>query len=228
MIMYTSVAEQWKQVARQDFEKLHRSSAVDSLWSTISGRPHRLLRLNTVEGNGRYRSRTDTGIQTVSIAQICGSESRSTDFDRQWRPRKTVNRERWMGIAIAHRKDVPLPAVDLIKIGDAFFVRDGHHRISVAKHQGQVEIEANVIEWNLDDQPGMSVHAVTDAGSPFHMQFNAESWRRPLAVVQKKLFAFVRALERRLAPDMSNLFGWLKSASMVQSSESLRTSLRSR
>ena len=53
-----------------------------------------------------------------------------------------------MNIAVARASEVMLPAIDLVRVGEHYFVRDGHHRVSVAKFQGQMEIEANVIEWH--------------------------------------------------------------------------------
>jgi hypothetical protein len=82
----------------------------------------------------------------VSIDQIQGSEGRSQAFDTQFRPLRVHNRDRWIGIAIARESGRNLPPVSLIKIDEIYYVRDGHHRISVAKHLGQHTIEAEVIE----------------------------------------------------------------------------------
>jgi hypothetical protein len=148
-MFFAPVAEQFKQTARQDFEQLYRFGSLSSAWSTVRGRENGLLRLEEAKRGKQIRTRNDAGIQTIAIDSIAGSESRDRDFDRKWRPLKRANQERWTSIAVAKLTDVPLPAIDLIKVGLAYFVRDGHHRISVAKHSGQLEIEANVTEWHM-------------------------------------------------------------------------------
>jgi hypothetical protein len=84
------------------------------------------------------------GLLTVEIGKIRGSESRSKDFDGSFHPFSDLMRERWTRIALARLNGLPLPPVELIQVGEEFFVRDGHHRISVARAFGADYIEANV------------------------------------------------------------------------------------
>ena len=95
----------------------------------------------------QIRVRTHAGLQLVPISRIQGSEGRCDDFDADFRPLRNHTKDRWVGIAMAHSNEEALPAVELVQIGDTFFVRDGHHRISVAKLFGQLEIEAEVTVW---------------------------------------------------------------------------------
>jgi hypothetical protein len=83
-------------------------------------------------------------VVAVAINQIVGSEGRVNDFDKNFRPLVSHTRDRWVGIAIAQRRDIPLPPVELIQVGDEYYVRDGHHRISVARTFGQAAIEAEI------------------------------------------------------------------------------------
>jgi hypothetical protein len=82
--------------------------------------------------------------QAVPMERVRGSESRSRDFDRDFNPLQTHTRQRWINVAKARLSDVPLPSVELIRLGDDYYVRDGHHRISVAKALGQIYIDAEV------------------------------------------------------------------------------------
>jgi hypothetical protein len=59
--------------------------------------------------------------------------------------------ERWLRVAEAYRRGMSLPPVQLIKAGESYFVRDGHHRISVARALGQQEIDAEVVVWEVDE-----------------------------------------------------------------------------
>jgi hypothetical protein len=87
------------------------------------------------------------GIRVVSMNSILGSEGRSADFDIDFHPMSETARERWVNMAIAHLSHIPLPPIQLIQIGDAYFVRDGHHRISVSRAFGQSAMDADVITW---------------------------------------------------------------------------------
>ena len=86
------------------------------------------------------------GLNVVPIDAIVGSVDRGRDFDRRFRPTSGRARARWEQIATAMRRGDALPPVDLYKIGEIYFVRDGHHRVSVACALGHKEIDAYVTE----------------------------------------------------------------------------------
>jgi hypothetical protein len=89
-----------------------------------------------------------TGIKVVPIRSIIGSEGRISDFDRGFHPLSEAARERWINIAMAYIARLPLPPIQLIEIGNAYFIRDGHHRASVGRAFGQSAMDAEVIAWN--------------------------------------------------------------------------------
>jgi hypothetical protein len=93
--------------------------------------------------------RRAAGTRIVPIQQIRGSEGRCTDFDAAFHPLKAHTEDRWLSVAKANLRGRGLPPVELIKVGDAYFVRDGHHRISVAAALGQREIDAVVTVWQM-------------------------------------------------------------------------------
>ncbi|MCO6451259.1 MAG: hypothetical protein J5I90_10780 [Caldilineales bacterium] len=128
----------------EDFESARFRATLFGLFSRIIGRQSELLDLNEVERVCKPAVRHYAGIQTVRIADIKGSEGRTHDFDIQFNPRQDHNKERWVNVALARQNGAALPPVELVKFGDVYFVRDGHHRISVAKRFGQREIEAEV------------------------------------------------------------------------------------
>jgi hypothetical protein len=119
-------------------------------WMGLRGRPSRLLDLATFAAAWTIRSRRSAGQQAVPIAQIRGSEGRSDDFDVTFHPLKDHVEGRWRNIAQAWLEGRRLPPVDLIRVGDVYFVRDGHHRISVARSFGQREIDAYVTVWEAE------------------------------------------------------------------------------
>jgi hypothetical protein len=86
------------------------------------------------------------GLKVVPISAIVGTVDRERDFDRHFRPTSGRVRSRWEQIAAAMRSGEGLPPVDLIKVGEIYFVRDGHHRVSVAWALGHTDIDAYVTE----------------------------------------------------------------------------------
>jgi hypothetical protein len=118
-------------------------------WSALTGRPRRLLPLAEVDAACAVQTRRYTGMQTVPIGRIGGSEGRSNDFDRDFNPLQHHTKGRWLGIATARRRGKEMPPVELIRVGDVYFVRDGHHRISVARALGQRDVEAEVTVWQV-------------------------------------------------------------------------------
>jgi hypothetical protein len=134
--------------AGEQFRSLHQRAVWHRLWSALIGRRHNLPNLYDMsKGTNGVQERAYAGLHPVPVAQIYGSEGRRADFDADFRPLKTYNRDRWVRVAVAHSQEVALPAVELVQVDDRYFVRDGHHRISVAKMMGQQEIEAEVTVW---------------------------------------------------------------------------------
>jgi hypothetical protein len=97
----------------------------------------------------RVKARHDLGRQSVPVHRIRGSEGRSHEFDDEFNPRTLHTMGRWIDIAFAQQLGLELPPINLIKFGEVYFVRDGHHRVSVASFKGQAEIDAEVTVWEL-------------------------------------------------------------------------------
>ena len=116
------------------------------MYRWLRGRPTALLRFEDVVTRLHLSSQRDLGIQTVPLDRIVGSEGRAGEFNRLFLPRNPKLRERWKRIVRARHQDRRLPPVELTKVSDIYFVSDGNHRLSVARHLGQEEIDAHVIE----------------------------------------------------------------------------------
>ena len=129
------------------YDRLHWRAKLASVLRAVTGNRHALLRLSEAADGVEVRGRHDAGVQTVPIARIIGSEGRCHCFDSSFRPLQDDTRYRWLRVAQARREGIPLPPVDLIRLGEVYFVRDGHHRISVARALGQSHIEADVRVW---------------------------------------------------------------------------------
>ena len=88
------------------------------------------------------------GVREIPVDAIAGTlePSRALQFDAAFRPRRNSARRRWENIWIAEERGVTLPPISVVPVGDAYAVRDGHHRVSVARALGQVDIDAEVTE----------------------------------------------------------------------------------
>ncbi len=140
-------ATQVRRSMAQTYWKARLHAALRMAWARLQGRRQHPLTLAEMTSNQQIVARRHLGIQVVPLNQIVGSEGRVNDFDADFRPLKSHNRDRWIGIATARHMGVTLPPVELVRVGTRYFVRDGNHRISVARIAGQTEIDAVVTEW---------------------------------------------------------------------------------
>ncbi len=167
-------------------------------WPTGSQDSRSLLDLSEIESSCRVDARRYAGLHTVPIEQIRGSEGRSNDFDRSFNPLQDHCKGRWLRVARARDQDKVLPPVVLIQVGDVYFVRDGHHRISVANALGQMDIEAEVTVWQVSgplpcdahvepSRPGL-VNRLLDLGHAFRRR-----WLQGLAGSARSAFGPITA-----------------------------------
>lgn len=136
--------------AREDFTRARRKAFLQSIGDWLARRPRELVPLEEVRARLNIRGSAYRGLQHVPLTKIVGSEGRYADFDRRFLPRQAQTQQRWQSVDIAHYESIPLPPVELYKIGDVYFVKDGNHRVSVARERGQSEIDAYVTEYLVD------------------------------------------------------------------------------
>jgi hypothetical protein len=135
--------------AQDDFLRARRQLALSRLRRWLRREPgdvdHILPFDEVVAALGRVQER-DAGLKVVPLDAIVGTVDRLQGFDRHFRPTSPQVRKRWEGIATAMRRGQPMPPVDLYRVGEVYFVKDGHHRVSVARALGLHEIDAHVTE----------------------------------------------------------------------------------
>ncbi len=131
---------------RADFGRARFKSFLNRVWGTISGKPTNLLSYDEIKEKLHIGGPIYRGMKTVKTEQIVGSLNRYHDFDRAFLPKQDELSARWQSINRAFYMDVNLPPVVLYKVGEVYFVVDGHHRVSVAREQGQDFLEAEVRE----------------------------------------------------------------------------------
>ena len=135
--------------AQGDFSRARRARLLADIGRRLRREPDDVALIlpfeEVVEALGVV-GREDVGLQVVPLESIVGTVDRAADFDRGFRPTSPRLRSRWERIAAAQRRGESLPPISLYKVGDLFFVRDGHHRVSVAKSLGRQDIDAYVTE----------------------------------------------------------------------------------
>jgi hypothetical protein len=135
--------------AQSDFLRARRDRSL----SRLAGRMRRdpgdvnviLPFEEVVAALGRTGERS-LGLKVIALDSIVGTVDRTADFDRRFRPTSARVRGRWERIAQAMRRGESMPPISVFRIGDLHFVRDGHHRVSVARALGRSDIDAYVTE----------------------------------------------------------------------------------
>jgi len=131
---------------RSDFARARFKAFLNRIINSVEGQPTTLLSYDDVKEKLHLGGPIYRGVKTVEVNKIVGSLNRYHQFDRAFLPLEDQIANRWQNIDRAYYQEVNLPPVVLYKVGDIYFVVDGHHRVSVAREQGQEFIEADVRE----------------------------------------------------------------------------------
>ena len=129
-----------------DFNRAHRHAVFQGIFSTFKWSNPDLLSFYEVTKLIRPEAESYKGMQTIPVKQIIGSENRYHDFSSAFYPKNTSLERRWESVDAARIDDVILPPISVYKLGDCYFVRDGNHRVSVARSKGVEFIDAEVVE----------------------------------------------------------------------------------
>jgi hypothetical protein len=129
-----------------DYDHARRRAFWRQLGSFLIRRRNDLLPFEEVRQRLHAQTQHDSGYQEVPIDKIVGSVGRYRDFDRAFLPLQKQTQARWLSIDKTYYQSVTLPPVELYKLGETYFVKDGNHRVSVAREQGQEFVDARVVE----------------------------------------------------------------------------------
>lgn len=135
--------------AENDFLRIRRRQVLSRLAAWLRREPDDISQILPFDEVIAALGRTGEhrlGLQVIPLDSIVGSVDRTRDFDRWFRPRSGQSRERWERLARAYRRGEPIPPIDVYRVGELHFVRDGHHRVSVAHALRLRAIEAYVTE----------------------------------------------------------------------------------
>jgi hypothetical protein len=145
MISYMDLNEQ----VDADFTRARRRARLRAVVARIR-REHtstRLLSFDDVRRELAANNRLHRGRRVVEVEEIVGSVGRWRDFDRSFLPARASVGHKWKRIDRAFQRGEDLPPVELYKLEEAYFVVDGHHRVSVARYHDVPTVEAAVAEF---------------------------------------------------------------------------------
>jgi hypothetical protein len=163
MIGYVGVDEQ----VDKDFHRALRRASLHRIKDRVLRRsaPGHVLSFEEARGALARWSQAYRGMRTVEVEKIAGSVGRCHDFDGSFLPCKQSMYVRWGRVDSAYHRGIELPAVSLYKIGDRYFVRDGNHRVSVARYHNVAALDAEVVE--IKGRPRADVARPVQNGSGY-------------------------------------------------------------
>ncbi|CAN5408594.1 DUF4032 domain-containing protein [soil metagenome] len=132
-----------------DFERARQRAFLNDIRALFRRESNDLIPYHEVRNRIHPEQESYRGIQAVPVREIVGSEDRFRDFDRAFLPRQNHTAGRWKNIDRAYLQDVTLPPIQLYKVGNVYFVKDGNHRVSVARNSKVEFIDAEVIESHI-------------------------------------------------------------------------------
>jgi hypothetical protein len=154
--------EWYANMAEDDFSRARTRELLSRVSSLMDPSRRDLLPLEEVLAILKPESETYVGMEAVPLDRIVGSEGRYRDFDRHFLPKRDFLKSRWVSVDMAHYKEVPLPPIRIYEIGGVYFVRDGNHRVSVARSRGASMIDAEVTRLGsaVSLRPGMTLEEI--------------------------------------------------------------------
>jgi nucleotide-binding universal stress UspA family protein len=129
-----------------DFRHARNQAELKELLARLRGKSIELLSFDEVRKKLKLKGGVSRGIKEIPLDAIVGSVGRYTDFTRDFLPLREATLDRWTRVNVATSGMVGLPPIEVYQIGEAYFVLDGNHRVSVARQHGAKYIQAYVTE----------------------------------------------------------------------------------
>ncbi len=134
--------------ALEDFRQARAKARLQHLWASITGESKELLRYDEITRKMHAVSSSSKGLQEIPVEAVVGSVNRYQDFDKNFLPMRDSDMQRWANVkaVMTSPGSIGLPPIRVYKIGDAYFVLDGNHRVSIARQMGLEFLEGYVTE----------------------------------------------------------------------------------
>lgn len=145
--------------AGKSWHRARQAAGIEAILDIIRTRSHDLLPFDEVQKSLRLSSKSYRGLQDIPLTQIRGSVGRYRDFTGTFLPKKEELGDRWKRVSMV-ASTIGIPPIEVYQVGEAYFVLDGNHRVSVARHNAQDTIQAYV--WEFITPVGLSSTADLD------------------------------------------------------------------
>lgn len=136
--------------SKSDFLKARKKAVLNAIGHFLRREQSYMISLSELKKMLRPEGDSYVGIKTIDVNKIIGSEGRHADFDNLFLPKNSFLEERWSRVADASINDIILPPIKVYELGGLYFVRDGNHRVSVAKSLGITSMDAEVISLQTE------------------------------------------------------------------------------
>ena len=136
----------WTQIkTERAFKRAARARRRAALVSRVKRRGRRPCGLAVYDETHRSATGARRRLLEIPLNAIRGTTepNRAAQFDHEFRP-AALTRCRWQSVWLAFHHGATLPPISVIQVGDDYAIRDGHHRVSVAKALGAPTIRAVV------------------------------------------------------------------------------------
>ncbi len=142
----SSQSSYYYQSALDDFHQARRQAAMQQLLARFTGESTELLSYDDIRKKLKVTNLRERGLQDIPVDKIIGSVGRYKDFTRSFLPKSDTSEERWARVKMAVTDMTGVPPIEVYQLGDAYFVIDGNHRVSIARQLGAPTISAFVTE----------------------------------------------------------------------------------
>jgi nucleotide-binding universal stress UspA family protein len=132
--------------AVHDFRRARQQANLENIIGNLIGRPSALLSFDEVKHQLRGNISGGRRLEDVPLEAVVGSVGRYVDFNRQFLPQKDSDEARWSRVKSAMESPTGVPPIELYRVGNAYFVLDGNHRVSVLRRMGATHAQAYVTE----------------------------------------------------------------------------------
>ena len=152
-----------QQTAVRDFDRARKQAAMNQFFARVSRRSDELLSYDDVHDQLGAMGAIERGVQEIPLKSIVGSVGRYQDFTRDFLPKRDSDEERWVGVKTAVDQMKGMPPIEVYQVNDAYFVKDGNHRVSIARQLKVDTITAYVTEvetrvpLSVDDDPAVII-----------------------------------------------------------------------
>jgi hypothetical protein len=143
----------WGAEAERAFQNVHLRAKIESFLRKLTGRQLHLLSFREVQERLGLHLVRELGMREIPLDRIVGSVGKPDAFTPTFLPRYARLKERWKRVYAGAQSPIGLPAIEVYQVGEVYFIKDGHHRVSVARHLGTTTMTADVTEFIAATHP---------------------------------------------------------------------------